>query len=337
MPDISVVALNYNTREMLRDCLHSLLAHPDGLDLEIVVVDNASTDGSADMVRQEFPRVALIGNEENEGYSCGTNRGIRASSAPCVLLLNPDTVIGSGALRAMYEYLVAHAGVAIVGPRMVGRDGDYQQSCHYFTLLNGTHALRYLLVLLGGLGSSLFGLSTNPAGDGHDPVEVDWVYTACALVRREALDEVGLLDEDLFMFGDDMDLCWRVHKAGWKTVYLPEVEIIHHGNQSGIQVFGEQHGYTRARMYVDGIDYFQRKYFSAAHSYIIRSLICMGSAAASAFMGILYILRGRDIATGARSVYAAKVAVASLASLLARPPLSASSMKERQKRCARWS
>jgi GT2 family glycosyltransferase len=336
MPDISIVALNYNTRDLLRECLRSLLENHDDLDLEIIVVDNASGDGSADMVRQEFPQVALIENDENEGYSCGTNIGIRVSSAPYVLLLNPDTLIGAGALRTMHEYLAVHAGIGIVAPRMVDKNGQHQQSCYYFTLLDARHALRYLLVLLGGRSSSLFGLSASPSDD-SGPEEVDWVYTACALARREALDEVGLLDESLFLYGDDMDLCYRLARAGWKTVYLPQVEITHYGNQSGVQVFGEQHGFTRVRMYVDGIDYFQRKYFSAAHSYIIRALICAGSAAASVLLGILSVLRGGDGVAGAKSVYTAKVAVAALSSMLARPLSSASSMKERQKRCARWS
>ncbi len=230
----------------------------------------------------------------------------------------------------MYEYLEVHDRVAIVGPRMVGKDGDYQQSCYHFTLLDARQALRFLIVLLGGRGSSLFGLSANPAGDGSRAVEVDWVYAACALVRREALDEVGLLDEDLFIYGEDMDLCYRFARAGWKTIYLPQAEITHYGNQSGVQVFGDPQGFTRVRMYVEGIDYFQRKYFSAAHSYIIRALICAGSAAAAALLGLLYILRGGDSATGARSAYAAKVAAASLCSMLAAQLRSTADMKERQ-------
>jgi GT2 family glycosyltransferase len=237
----------------------------------------------------------------------------------------------------MYEYLAAHAGVALVAPRMVDEDGVYQQSCHYFTVLDARHALLYLLVLLGGRGAALFGMSSDPCGDGRGPVEVDWVYTACALARREALDEVGLLDEDLFMYGEDMELCYRIARGGWRTVYLPQAEITHYGNRSGEQVFGDLQGYTRARMYVDGIDYFQRKYFSAAHSYIIRGLICAGSAAAAALLGLLYLLKGGDAATGARSFYAAKVAAASLRSMLAAPPRSTADMKERQRRCARWS
>ncbi|MEW6553600.1 MAG: glycosyltransferase family 2 protein [Actinomycetota bacterium] len=331
MPDISVVALNYKTRDLLHDCLRSLLAHADGLDLEVIVVDNASGDGSAEMVREKFPQVALAVNEENVGYSRGTNRGIRMSSAPYILLLNPDTVVGAGALRGMYEYMESHADAAIVGPRMVGEDGDYQQSCFHFTLLDARHALLYLLVLLGGLGSSMFGMSTDPAGDGRCPIEVDWVYTACALVRARALEEVGLLDEGLFLYGEDMDLCYRVKRAGWKTVYLPGVEITHYGNRSGIQVFGEQKGYTRARIYVDGIDYFQRKYFSPVHSYIIRALICAGSAAAAAVLGALFISRRGDDATGARCAYAARVARASFISLLARRGAPGQGMKERRK------
>ncbi len=318
MPDISVVALNYNTRELLRDCLLSLFHTCADLDLEVIVVDNASKDASADMVREEFPGVKLIANSENTGYSRGTNVGIRASSAPYVLLLNPDTVLTAGALRGMYEYLLEHADTAMVSPRMVRGDGEYQQSCHYFSLLDAKHALFYLLVLLGGPGSRLFGLSSSPVGQDGNPKEVDWVYTACALARREALDEVGLLDEGLFMYGEDMDLCYRVARAGWKTVYLPQVQITHYGNESGVQVFGEQNGYMRARMYVKRIDYFQRKHFSALHSFILRVLIGAGSLVAAVSLGILYLLKGRDRAISARGLHAARIAAASFVSLVSR-------------------
>ncbi len=336
-PDISVVALNYNTRDLLRACLYSVLECTGELELELIVVDNASRDGSALMVGEEFPDVKLIANDRNLGYARGTNAGIRASSAPYVLLLKPETVVSGRALRLMRDYLEAHPEVAMVGPRLVDGDGVHQQSCHYFTVLAWKHALRYLLVLLGGPGSSVFGLSTDPGDKGNGPVEVDWVYGACALVRREVLDDVGMLDENIFLYGEDMDLCFRMARAGWKTVYLPQAEIIHYGNQSCKHVYGETRSLRRARARIEVIDYFQRKHFGAAHSYIIRALMCGGSLAAAASLGSLYLFGGRDPDTGARSVYAAKVAVACLESMLFKPGAPRAAVEGRSYICGRWS
>jgi GT2 family glycosyltransferase len=299
--DISVVTLNYNTRDLLESCLRSLQEHHDGLQLELIVVDNASRDGSAQMVRDRFPQVLLIENDENLGCAGGDNRGIEISSAPYVLIFDADTAARPAAIETMLDYLEGHPDVGVVGPRLIGEDGKYQQSCHYFTLLNARYALLLFLTLMGGRGSRRLGLFTNPSKDGSQLAEVDWVYTACALIRREVFDSVGLLDEHMFFGGDDMEFCYRAARAGWKTVYLPQAEITHHGNQSGVQVFGGVHSLARAKTRVAAVDYFQRKHFSAAHSYIIRSVLGLGSFSISIMWLIISLLnkRGQEAATRA--------------------------------------
>ena len=315
-PNISVVALNYNTRELLASCLESLNLNCDSLSLQLIVVDNASRDGSAQMIKEQFPDVDLIENSENLGSAQGTNQGIRCSNAPYVLILNPDTIIKPGVLRLLHDYMESNPRVGIVGPRLVGISGEYQQSCHYFTLLKARYALLLLLTLINFKGSKRLGLSTNPAGDATQPTEVDWIYTACALVRREVFDDVGLLDDNLFFAGDDMELCYRAKLAGWKVVYLPEAEIIHYGNQSAVQVFGDIHSYKRAKARISGLDYFLRKHFNAAHSYIIRTILGLGSLTISALLGLVYVLKKGDKDIGRRVKQTGGLGMVSLMSLL---------------------
>lgn len=315
-PDITVVALNYNTRDLLASCLESLKENDGGLELQIIVVDNASQDGSADMVRQDYPEVLLVENEENLGSARGTNAGIRLASAPYVLILNPDTVVKPNALRSLFDHLAASPDVGIVGPRLVGEDGEFQQNCHYFTILKASYALLLLLTLAGKPGIESLGLHTNPGGDCDRAVEVDWVYTACALVRREVFDGVGLLDENLFFYGDDMDLCYRAHLEGWKTVFLPQAEIIHYGNRSGSQVFGELYSYGRVRARISSLDYFLRKHFGALHSYLIRGIMAIGSMALSAVLGLIWLAKKGDSEMKDRSSYAARLGLACLSSIV---------------------
>jgi GT2 family glycosyltransferase len=322
--DISVVLLNYNTRDMLAACIDSLLENGEGLELELIVVDNASRDGSAEMVRERFPAALLVENSENTGSARGTNMGIEISSAPFVLILNPDTLIKEEALELMLGYLKSHPDVGLVGPRLVGGDGEYQQSCHYFTILESRYAILLFLTLMGIHGCKRFGLFTNPAVDGSKMAEVDWIYTACALVRREVFERVGLLDEDLFFGGDDMELCYRAARAGWKTVYLPQAEIVHYGNQSAQQVFGGAHSYARAKHRVFALDHFQRKHFSAAHSYIMRALLGLGSLAVAALLWTAYLLEGRKMETAARAWRSLTMGTACLASLIKKPGAIAS-------------
>jgi GT2 family glycosyltransferase len=197
----------------------------------------------------------------------------------------------------------------------VGEDGRYQQSCHYFTILKARYALLLFLTLIGSRGFKGLGLSTNPSGDGRGQAVVDWIYTACALVRREVFERVGLLDENLFFGGDDMELCYRAGQAGWKTVYLPQAEIIHYGNQSAVQVFGEAHSYARARARVIGIDYFLRKNFSALHSYVIRGILGVGSLVIAMLLRVASLLKQGDREIAVRAAHSERMGLACLASM----------------------
>ncbi len=318
--DISVVTLNYNTRDLLASCLASLREFSDGLNLELIVVDNASLDGSAQMVKQRFPEVRLLESSENTGCAGGGNLGIELASAPYVLIFDADTAARPGAIRVMLEYLQDHPAVGIVGPRLVGEDGEYQQSCHYFPLLKARYALLLFLTLIGSRGWRRLGLSTNPSLDGWQETEVDWIYTACVLIRREVFDSAGLLDAHMFFGGDDMEFFYRAARVGWKTVYLPRAEITHHGNQSGVQVFGDVHGIARARTRIAALDYFQRKHFTAVHSYIIRSLLGLGSIAISLMMRAVLLYDRQNQAAATRAMHSWNTARACLESMFGKGP-----------------
>ncbi len=232
MRDLLVVILSYNTRDLLRNCLHSLRAQP-GISYAVCVVDNASSDGSSEMVEREFAEVTLIRNPLNNGYSAGNNIGLRAFGFPGagqtrhIMLLNPDTVVPTGALAGLVAFADAHSDVGVVGPRLLLEDGTLDKACR-----RGFPTPQVSFYRLTGISalfpkSARFNRYNMEYLDEHVQAEVDSVVGACMLVRGEALAKAGLLDEQFFMYGEDIDWCMRFKSAGWRVIYLPDV-IVHH-------------------------------------------------------------------------------------------------------------
>lgn len=316
--DISIVVLNYNTRDLLADCLDSIYENINGLDYELIVVDNASQDGSASMVESRYPDACLIKNQENNGFSSGVNLGIKASNSDYVMVMNQDTLVRPGAFERMLEMILEDPTTGIVGPRLLTKSGQYQQSCNYFTIPRLKNALLFLMSMVLPHGREIFGTSADPGKSTTGPVMVDWVHGACMLVRREVFDKAGLFDENMFIYMEDMEFCYRAHQAGWKTVYMPDAEIIHYTNQSGIQTIGKLYSYRRLRLYISGIDYFLRKHFGLAHSFFTRVALACGCLAVSFLLRLLYLLRIFTEARGdirKKIVYSQRMGIASLASL----------------------
>ena len=226
--DLSILIVNWNTREMLRDCLTSLYDTITDLEFETIVVDNNSTDGSQDMVRQSFPQVQLIENTENVGFARANNQAIEASQGRYVLLFNTDAFAQPGAIRAMLTYTDGYPDIGVAGAHLLNADGSFQASHTRFPTL-----WREFLIL-SGLGRLFFG-KWYPS---HGPdksiavTDADYVEGACMLVRREALDQVGGLDEGFYMYAEEVDWCLRMRRAGWRVVYLPQTRIIHLGGGS---------------------------------------------------------------------------------------------------------
>jgi len=232
--DVSVVILSFNGIGYLRECLASLFECTSGIEFEVIVVDNASTDGSPEMVEREFPQVRLLRRSTNAGFAVAANEGIRLATGEAVMLLNSDTRLTSNALPPMAAYLRTHPDVAVLGPRLIDPDGSLQYSCRRFPDFSVVLFNRYS-VLTRLLPGNRFSAGYLMSDFDHRSIrEVDWVSGAAVMLARHALDRIGLLDEAYFFYIEDVDLCQRAHRAGYKVVYFPEAELIHHiGKSSG--------------------------------------------------------------------------------------------------------
>jgi GT2 family glycosyltransferase len=228
-PDLSIVIVNWNTKNLLRDCLASVFQSAGDIALEVFVVDNRSSDGSGEMVRCEFPAVRLIENESNVGFAVANNQAFPLCSADLVMLLNPDTRVRDGALQTLVQFMRAHPEAGAAGPLVVHPAGRLRvMSCghqptlrtlfnHYSglsALLPHSPAFRGLFLLIG------------PHSDRVRPVE--WISGACLLVRRRVIDEVGPLSERWFMYAEDWEWCHRISAAGWTLYSVPEAVVEHH-------------------------------------------------------------------------------------------------------------
>lgn len=233
-PDLSVIIVNWNTGDLLRQCLESLRRQAATARFETLVVDNASKDGSGDMAQALFPEVQFIANAENLGFAAANNKAIRLAHGRHLLLLNPDTCVRPGALQAIVEHLDRHSDVGALGCQLLNPDGTIQVSCSHLPTL-GNVALRSL-----GL-SRLFAKSPRLARPkmtywGHDEErEVDQPSGACLAIRRATWDQVGPLDEGFFMYYEEVDLCFRLKRAGWRIRFTPTAQVVHYGGQSSQQ------------------------------------------------------------------------------------------------------
>lgn len=225
---VTAIVVSYNTRDDLRRCLASIRDHA-GLPCAVVVVDNASADGSADMAAAEFPTARLIRNRENVGFARANNQGLREAATPYVLVLNSDAELTPGALRAMAERLEARPRVGAVGPRTVGSDGTVQVSFGPTLRPLAEWRQRRLVRGVARRDPDALREATRRAAVEHEP---DWVSASCLLGRKQALDEIGGFDEGFFLYEEDVDLCVRLRRAGWGIVFTPAATVVHHLGRS---------------------------------------------------------------------------------------------------------
>jgi len=216
LTDLSVSIVNTDSRELLLACLESLA----DVDVEIVVLDNASEDGSVAAVRKRFPDVRVIPQEFRAGFGANHNTVIRVTRSRYIYVLNEDTTATDWGLDRLIAYLDAHPRVAAVGPRLVYPDGRRQDS-----------AWRFPTPLVSALGLATLGKLGVKQSLGDDPRPVDWVMGAAIVLRREALTEVGLFDEGFFLYSEEVDLQFRLRQAGWEVHYVPDVTVVHHESQ----------------------------------------------------------------------------------------------------------
>lgn len=228
---MSVIIVSWNTKDILRNCLRSIYEQDYDISLEVSVIDNASIDGSAEMVRKDFPQVSLIENSENRGFAAANNQGIAIAKGRYVLLLNPDTIILDNAIEKTLSFADADPESAVVGCRALNPDRTLQPTCFMFpSILNMLLSSTYLYKLFPK--SRFFGRERMTWWDRNDIREVDVVTGCFMLVRREAIEQIGLLDERFFIYGEETDWCYRFKQAGCKVMFTPCAEIIHLGGQS---------------------------------------------------------------------------------------------------------
>ena len=224
--DLSIIIVNWNTEAYLLSCLKSIFQTRGRMFREIIVVDNGSQDGSGNEVKKSFPTVYLIENEENVGFAKATNQGLQKSSGRYVLLLNPDTRVKNGAIERLVSFMDDYPKAGIAGAQLLNSDGSRQNSIANFpslaTELLNKSLLRWLFP------KDFPGKERNYP----EPIEVDSVIGACMMVRREAIEQVGLFDEDYFLFLEETDWCYRMKRAGWKIYHVPQAEVYHFQGKS---------------------------------------------------------------------------------------------------------
>jgi GT2 family glycosyltransferase len=286
-PQLSVIIVSYNTREITLECLHALFADirstPD-LKAEVWVVDNASHDGSAAAIRAEFPGVRVIANTENRGFGAANNQAMRQAGGDYFLLLNSDAFVHQGALSALVADLEAHPQVAVIGPRLLNRDGSLQPSCWRFPSPRQAW--------LENLGLVRFFSSASNWGDyhrwAHDARrEVDYVSGACFLVRRKAWQESGGFDEAFPLYAEETDWQKRLRDAGWKIAFTPQAVVTHLGGASG-----EDNPHSRGRVFA-GLDRYTLKHHGTAGVLWLRAGMIVGCVARALLWSALSLVPKR--------------------------------------------
>lgn len=286
IPKVSVVVVNWNTKKYLNDCLESIARTMSAIEYEVLVVDNNSADGSADMVASNFPGVKLIRNKENIGFAKANNIAISAGTGEYVLVLNPDTIVMPGAIGKMTEFMDSNQHVGACGPRIYDRKGNITQWRKRLPSLNRAFRTDSML----GRIFPLAGESPENEITPVSPVEVEWMHGCCMFIRRQTIKEVGLMEEKLFLTFEEQDWCLRMQQKGWKIYHVPAAEIVHYEGESRKQTtFLEDYLRVKRSQHV----YF-RKHFGLFPVMCLRGFIAMSSLLALLKWNILQVFRQKD-------------------------------------------
>jgi len=227
---ISIIINNYKTKGLLKQCLSGIEKYPPSVQYEIIVVDNNSGDGSVELVKERFPKVKLIASKENLGHHKGNNTGIKNSTGKYLLILNTDIAVLDNTLDKMYQFMESHSGVALIGPKLKNPDGSIQMSCMRFPT---PMVPIYRRTFLGKLPFAKKQIHSYLMEDfDHSTTrEVDWILGACEMIRRDIVDKIGLMDEELFLYFGDIALCKKIKEAGYKVYYFVDANIVHYHNR----------------------------------------------------------------------------------------------------------
>jgi GT2 family glycosyltransferase len=277
--DMSIVLVCWNNKSYLEPCLVSLYEGQLQCNFDVVVVDNGSTDGSQSMLREKYPQVAIIQNDHNVGLALASNQGVEATRGKYVLLLNNDTIVNGLSLDALVAFLDSHPDAGAVGGKLLNPDGSFQGGYADFS------SLKEEFLISTGLGDKLWeGYPSHL--DTNEIKVVGWLSSACLLLRRATLDQVGLLDERFFIYGDEADLQYRIKQAGWKVYYLPSVTTIHYGGRS-------MNRWRRRRLVYRGKMLFYRKNYGPYKTSMLRLMLGVLSLAKLIVWAVAYMIPGK--------------------------------------------
>ncbi|MBX4205323.1 MAG: glycosyltransferase family 2 protein [Candidatus Doudnabacteria bacterium] len=262
--DLSIIIVNYNTKDLTRKCLASVFASSTNFVFEVLVSDNGSSDGSIEMIRSEFPQVRLLENNANLGFSKGNNVAIEQAQGQLVLLLNTDTEVRSNTLELSVRYMYAHPDVGIMGCKVLLPNGRLHEASRR-RFPNPANAFLRLFGLAKFSNYNYRNVSVD------EEMEVDSVVGAFLMIKKEVIDKIGLLDEEFFMYGEDLDWCWRAKEAGFKVMYYPAAEITHYLYGSSKAV-----AFRSVRWAYDAMKIFYRKHYAASHNFLFNQMVYLG-------------------------------------------------------------
>lgn len=267
---LSIIILNWNAKYVLKEAIESVIKETAAFEYEIILVDNASTDGSVEMVREAFtsvnsaqgPGVIVIANKKNRGFAGGNNDGLAKAAGEYLMLLNPDTIVHDRAIEKLVQYLDAHDDVMMVGPKLLNRDGSFQAACRR-NLPNPKNAFLHLF----GLGKGEYKRTDDP--DVSGPTEA--ISGAAMMVRRSVYETLGGLDEQFFMYAEDLDYCKRVADKGWQTYYLADARITHLGGEST-----KQRKTKSIKDFYGTMWLYYRKHFQTKNFFLLNWIVYIG-------------------------------------------------------------
>lgn len=285
---LSLIVLSWNTHDITVACIDSILTYPPNVPWELILIDNASSDGSAEALQKKYgaiPHVRLIKNEKNLGFTGGNNQGMELANGDIIGLLNSDTVVSRNALTELYKYLIEHKQVGVVGPWLTNADGTATTSFGYFPGFISIFTTAFLPGSIWGNARRALGVIPNKSMT--EPMSVDYVSGAAFFIRREVIEKVGMFDsKTFFAYFEETDLCLRIKRAGWQIRFLPSVKIVHLEGKS----FEKMTSHRRIMQY-DSAKKFFRKHYSLPMMRWYQFCTVIGSLVKVAYFGLRILLQ----------------------------------------------
>ncbi len=287
MVSISVIIVSYNTKDLIVQCVRSIMTSIKLDQFEVILVDNASSDGTVERIRQEYPGMTIIQNDRNIGYASANNQGLRMAQGKILVLLNSDTIVNPDTFYEIANGFQRNTNAGAIGPMLINDDGSIQPSfAKFLTLWSEFLFQTFLFKFVPSplvLGQKILPVQEALYTQSHP---VDWVTGACLAIRREVYEQVGGLSGDLFMYGEDMEWCWRIRKAGFQVVYWPDARVTHLSGRSSKKNYESWiRNYTYGNLY---FAYHNLKYW---HLRLLGALVCAGSLLRISLWGTIGLLQ----------------------------------------------